>query len=117
MPYKNKEDRTEAVRRHRERKREEEREMEEIVSRFRSLGLDRLLLTKLDEAATFGTIVNMSFLTKLPISYFTIGQKVPEDIREATSKIISDLIFSMTPLKKTEGAAAARTGCESAQNR
>jgi len=77
-----------------------ERDLEEIVSRFGCLGLDRLLFTKLDEATTFGTIVNMPALTKLPVSYLTIGQKVPEDIREASPKIISDLIFSTTPAKK-----------------
>jgi flagellar biosynthesis protein FlhF len=76
-----------------------EREMEEIVSRFKCLDLDRLIFTKLDEATTFGTMVNMYHLTDLPISYLTIGQKVPEDIREATPKIIADLVFSMTPLR------------------
>ena len=77
-----------------------ERDLEEIVARFGCLGLDRLLFTKLDEATTFGTILNMAFSTELPISYLTIGQKVPEDIREATPKIISHLIFSIAPLKK-----------------
>jgi len=86
-----------------------ERDLEEIVSRFGYLGLDRLLFTKLDEAATFGTILNMFALTKLPVSYLTIGQKVPEDIREASPKMVSDLIFSITPLKKRIGAVSAET--------
>jgi flagellar biosynthesis protein FlhF len=84
-----------------------ERDLEEIVARFRCLGVDRLLFTKLDEATTFGTILNLVFSTALPLSYLTIGQKVPEDIREATSKIISDLIFSMTSLKKRDGEATS----------
>ena len=84
-----------------------ERDLEEIVSRFGHLGLDRLLFTKLDEAATFGTFLNMFALTKLPVSYLTIGQKVPEDIREASPKMVSDLIFSITPLKKRIGAVSA----------
>jgi flagellar biosynthesis protein FlhF len=84
-----------------------ERDLEEIVSRFGCLGLDRLLFTKLDEATTFGTIINVSSLAKLPVSYLTIGQKVPEDIREASPKIISDLIFSTTPLKKGVDAVSS----------
>jgi len=86
-----------------------ERDLEEIVARFRCLGLDVLLFTKLDESTTFGAIVNMAFLTEMPVSYLTIGQKVPEDIREATPELISQLIFSMTPPKKTEGGTTAKT--------
>jgi flagellar biosynthesis protein FlhF len=94
-----------------------ERELEDTVRRFGSLGLDRLIFTKLDEATTFGTILNMAFLTELPISYLTIGQKVPEDIREATPKIISHLIFSMAPPRKTEGEVTTNGGCERLQER
>jgi flagellar biosynthesis protein FlhF len=83
-----------------------ERNLEETVERFSCLGLDRLIFTKLDEATTFGTILNMAFLTEMPISYFTIGQRVPEDIREATPKIIAYLIFSISPLKKREEAVS-----------
>jgi flagellar biosynthesis protein FlhF len=86
-----------------------ERDLEEIVARFSCLGLDRLLLTKLDEATAFGTILNLVFSTGLPLSYFTIGQKVPEDIREATLEILSQLVFSGTSLQKTGGARQNRT--------
>lgn len=84
-----------------------QRDLEDVVARFSYLGLDRLLFTKLDEATTFGTILNMVFSTELPLSYLTIGQKVPEDIREATPKIVAQLIFSMTGPKKTKGDAMA----------
>lgn len=77
------------------------------MARFSCLGLDRLLFTKLDEATTFGTILNMAFLTKMPISYLTIGQKVPEDIRKATPKIIAYLIFSINPLKRKKEEVTA----------
>jgi flagellar biosynthesis protein FlhF len=78
-----------------------ERDLEHIVERFRCLGLDRLLFTKLDEAATFGTILNLAYSTGLPLSYLTIGQKVPEDIREATPDILASLVFSTTTRQKT----------------
>jgi flagellar biosynthesis protein FlhF len=79
-----------------------ERDLEEIVARFHCLGVDRLLFTKLDEAGTFGTILNLAFSMNLPLSYLTIGQKVPEDIREATPKIVSHLVFSMPSLRNIE---------------
>ncbi len=85
-----------------------ERNLEEIIERFSCLGLDRLVFTKLDEATTFGTVLNMAFSTKIPISYLTIGQRVPEDIRKATPKIIACLIFSMSPLRRTEEDRADR---------
>jgi flagellar biosynthesis protein FlhF len=72
-----------------------EREQEEILNKFGLLGVDRLIFTKLDEASLFGAIVIMALSTGIPLSYFTVGQKVPEDIREATPEVISRLIFSM----------------------
>jgi TolA-binding protein len=78
-------------------------DLTEIVARFQWLGLDRLLFTKLDEAATFGMILNLVFSTELSLSYLTIGQKVPEDMPEARPKILSHPIFSRMSLKKRGG--------------
>ncbi|MCD6297441.1 MAG: flagellar biosynthesis protein FlhF, partial [Deltaproteobacteria bacterium] len=52
----------------------------DIWEKFRVIPIARLIFTKLDETTTFGNIVNQLCRSKTPISYFTNGQEVPEDI-------------------------------------
>lgn len=46
----------------------------------------RLLMTKLDEAVFLGSVVTAQLRTGLPYSYFTTGQRVPEDIEIAEAE-------------------------------
>ena len=48
-----------------------------------SLGPDRCILTKIDEAVTTGMIAGMSERIGLPLSFVTVGQEVPDDILPA----------------------------------
>ncbi len=70
-----------------------ERELRGIVKSFGALPLSRLLFTKLDESSSFGSIVNLQIENKLPLSYFTRGQRVPEDIEPASGKKVAELIL------------------------
>lgn len=70
-----------------------ERELRGIVESFGALPLNRLLFTKLDESSSFGSIINLHVENKLPLSYFTRGQRVPEDIEPATARKVAELIF------------------------
>ncbi|GFO70855.1 hypothetical protein GMLC_44340 [Geomonas limicola] len=68
------------------------RELDEIVATFGGLPISKLLFTKLDESESYGCIVNTHLKHKLPISYLTTGQKVPEDIEVATAKKLAALM-------------------------
>lgn len=75
----------------------DERNIEDTIDRFKAVtSIDRLLFTKLDEAGIFGVIYNQSLRTDIPLSYFTTGQKVPEDIEAATSERVADLILQLS---------------------
>ena len=63
------------------------------IRRFYPLSFDRIIFTKIDEANSFGNLFNICMTTNKPISYFTTGQKVPEDIEAATADKTIDLIF------------------------
>lgn len=65
------------------------------IKRFYPLSIDRLIFTKIDEANSFGMLFNIAVKTNKPISYFTTGQKVPEDIEIATAEKTIDLIFHL----------------------
>lgn len=75
-----------------------DRELMQIYHRFSAVPVSRILFTKLDESESFGCIINMNLKSKMPLSYFTTGQKVPDDLQVATSKKVADLILGeMTP--------------------
>ena len=68
------------------------RELDEIVATFGALPITKLLFTKLDESRTFGCIVDAYLKHKMPLSYFSTGQKVPEDIEVATSRKLASMV-------------------------
>ena len=53
------------------------------IESFAQVGVDRLLVTKIDEAATLGAVVSAAHAAAKPLSYVTHGQSVPDDLREA----------------------------------
>ncbi|MBO6514669.1 MAG: hypothetical protein JJ974_11955, partial [Phycisphaerales bacterium] len=57
--------------------------LRKTADRFRDLGPDRCILTKIDEAVTTGMIAGISDRIGLPLSFVTIGQEVPDDILPA----------------------------------
>jgi flagellar biosynthesis protein FlhF len=70
-----------------------DRELIQAVTRFGALPISRVLFTKLDESMSYGCIVNTHLRNKLPLSYFTTGQRVPEDIEIATSQKVAELVL------------------------
>ncbi len=72
-----------------------ESELRDISNRFRLFRPCALIFSKLDETGVFGSIVNTQFRTKLPLAYFTVGQRVPEDIERATKERLADLIVDL----------------------
>jgi flagellar biosynthesis protein FlhF len=54
----------------------------------------RLLFTKLDETGAFGAIFNEAARTGKPLSIFTDGQRIPEDLREATNHGLLELVLA-----------------------
>lgn len=55
-----------------------------ILSKYRKLNYDALILTKLDEINSFENLWNIIELNSHPVQYFCYGQDVPEDIKTAT---------------------------------
>jgi flagellar biosynthesis protein FlhF len=61
-----------------------ERDQKEVAAAFGRFRPASLIFTKLDETATFGPILNRVRDTGLPVSYLATGQRVPDDLEEAT---------------------------------
>ena len=69
------------------------KDLKSIIDSYGFLKEYRLLFTKLDEATSYGNILNLKVLTGKPLSYFTIGQSVPDDIEVADKERIIQYIF------------------------
>ncbi|MCE5328324.1 MAG: 50S ribosome-binding GTPase [Planctomycetaceae bacterium] len=63
------------------------------VEKFAGIGANRLTLTKLDEAVTYGLVLNMIEASKAPLSYTTFGQEVPDDIAPAKADRLAQMIL------------------------
>ena len=61
---------------------------------FLPLGVDRVLFTKLDEGLNFGPLFNFSVRNRVPLSYFTAGQNVTEELEVAEPDKVISLIFN-----------------------
>lgn len=71
------------------------------VERFRLLRPTNVLLTKLDEAPGLGAIYSAARSIDLPISYFTTGQDVPDDIEPAKAERTARLILGLEHLQSS----------------
>ncbi|MGQ9607698.1 MAG: flagellar biosynthesis protein FlhF [bacterium] len=71
-----------------------------IVETFAPEYVQNLLFTKLDETLSFGSILNISMKAKKPISYFTTGQNVPDDIKLAEVSSLVNLFINRNPIGK-----------------
>jgi len=72
----------------------QEPETSEIINRYDLVGIDRIIISKLDEAVSFGTLVNTTIKSNLPLAYFTVGQQVPDDLEHASKERIVDCLFN-----------------------
>jgi flagellar biosynthesis protein FlhF len=60
---------------------------------FAPLGIDAVMVTKLDETRGFGNIFSLVYETSTPVSYFSIGQEVPDDLIVATSGFLANCVM------------------------
>lgn len=77
--------------------------IEETVKRFAPANPACCVLTKLDEAASLGGALSVLIKARVPVSYVSEGQRVPEDLRPARAL---ELVSTAVRLAKASGAAA-----------
>ena len=70
------------------------RSCDDIIEKFKVTGPNRIIFTKLDEAVTLGSLLNIVHKHSLPVSFITNGQNVPDDIEEANAARLASMIYS-----------------------
>jgi flagellar biosynthesis protein FlhF len=64
-----------------------------IVEGYKILNYNNVIITKLDETSTYGSILNILDCAKKPLSFVTVGQDVPDDLKRLSAAHISNLIL------------------------
>jgi flagellar biosynthesis protein FlhF len=77
--------------------------LEEVVKRFVPANPACCVLTKIDEAASLGGALSVLIRARVPVSYVSEGQRVPEDLRPARAL---ELVSNAVRLAKASGASA-----------
>lgn len=67
--------------------------LEEVARAYSGPGLIGCILTKIDEALTYGPVLDVAIRHELPVHYVTNGQRVPEDLHLANATYLADRAF------------------------
>ena len=70
------------------------KDLRAVLDKFEICRPDHLLFTKLDETTAPGPILNEIIRTQKTFSYYSDGQKVPEDLHTVTGECIMDLVLN-----------------------
>jgi flagellar biosynthesis protein FlhF len=68
----------------------------ENLARFKPVGYQSIIFTKLDESRHFGMIYNVIDQERKPVSYVTNGQNVPQDIEKIDAGRLAKIIMTKT---------------------
>lgn len=69
--------------------------LNEVARSYMGEGLAGCILTKLDEAATIGSALDVTIRQKLNLYYVANGQRVPEDLHVANQQYLVDRAFKL----------------------
>ena len=70
------------------------------AEKFKTLGVDRVIFTKLDEAISFGVVLSVIRKLDASLSYITTGQNVPDDIEVGNGQRLAKLLLKMENLQE-----------------
>jgi flagellar biosynthesis protein FlhF len=70
-------------------------DMEEIISQFSLMTVDKLIFTKADETSTYGAMYNVIKQKQKAVAYITNGQNVPDDFVKATPENVVNHIVGV----------------------
>lgn len=69
------------------------KDVKTIIEGYKDLQFDNVIVTKLDETTSYGSLYNISKRSGKPISFITTGQNVPDDIKSPNIDDIIKFIF------------------------
>ena len=85
------------------------------AEKFKTLGINRVIFTKLDEAISFGVVFSVLRKIDASLSYVTTGQLVPEDIEVGNGRKLAQMLMGSEYVRsdslcEPQGAMASMAG-------
>ena len=80
-----------------------------VAESYRSLRPDRIVFTKVDEAAGPGALLSAAMRLRRPVACLTNGQSVPEDLHAIDGRQLADLVAGSPSKAHPQPAAADRS--------
>ncbi|HMY65185.1 MAG TPA: flagellar biosynthesis protein FlhF, partial [Leptospiraceae bacterium] len=77
--------------------------MKSVLEAYDKIGYKRVILTKIDEAESLNSALELADTHNKLLSYFSIGQEVPFDIIPATKKMLAELVIFPEKIKEIKG--------------
>jgi flagellar biosynthesis protein FlhF len=68
-------------------------DLKDTYKNFSFLNIDTLIFTKFDETKVFGTVFSLIYDIDKPVSYFSVGQEVPDDLVVASSDFLVECML------------------------
>ena len=69
------------------------RNLIDVAQKFKMFNYKSVMFTKVDEAVSYGSMLNLVFTYDIPIMFLTNGQVIPDDIISADSEFIASMIY------------------------
>lgn len=69
------------------------KDIKAIIEGYKVLNFNNVIITKLDETTTYGSILNILDIAGKPLSFITTGQNVPDDIKKLSCEEITNLVL------------------------
>jgi len=69
--------------------------LNEVVHAYQGQGLDGCIMTKIDEAASLGNVLDCAIRNRLNVHYLATGQRVPEDLHLASRNYLIHRAFKI----------------------
>ena len=76
-----------------------------LSNAFQPIPVQNLIFTKVDESTTQGNILSRAIQTGIPLSYYTDGRNIPDDIHVMTARRLMRMIFNETSLRRAKSAS------------
>lgn len=73
--------------------------MKSLVEKYGFLEEFKLIVTKIDEVESYGSLLNIKYITNKEIPYYTTGQNVPDDIKKMN---VEEIVEKLVGEKKHE---------------
>jgi len=80
-----------------------EKDLRRVVDAWQGVAIQRLAFTRLDEAGTWGAVLNLMVSTQLPVSWVSTGPRIPEDLVAEPLELLLDRMLPTAPADSVRG--------------